>query len=106
MNDDDTPEVDAAVEWADSAPTEIAGVDPKLLAEAAAAPEPIEDKPTGRRDVTELPGYHLGKEAGIIAGARMVLDEMRDVLIEGGTDPGVAHVVTEKLRRRLGLNEI
>lgn len=100
---DDTPEVDAAAEWAEDAPTRLDSGAFVAAMDAEAAPTPVPDTPTGKRAADTLPGYRPGYERGVIAGARMVLDEMGDVLIAGGTDPGTAHLVVQELRRRLGL---
>lgn len=103
---DKTPrvEVDEAVlEW-EASPTTIAD-DPPLdaIPEIVVEPDPEPGHPTPPQGLAVLPGYEVGFEDGQLAGARMVLSGMREVLIEGGTDIGVAYLVTDKLRRRLGL---
>lgn len=102
---DDTPEVDAASEWGEEAPTRLdsGGFVAALDAESGAVATPVPETPTGKRPIDTLPGYRPGYERGVIAGARMVLDEMADVLIQGGTDIGIAALVVQELRRRLGL---
>jgi hypothetical protein len=50
---------------------------------------------TGPHDLTRLPGYDLGR----VRGHEEFLCAFRLAQIQGGTDPGVAHLLAERLRR-------
>jgi hypothetical protein len=91
MSDEDTPTPTG--EWDEVAATILTGV--PLDALDAPPPEPIPAENTAPHSIPELPGY----DPGVRRGIDEALTAFRLAQIQGGTDPGIAHLMAEKLGR-------
>jgi hypothetical protein len=91
-------------------PAEL-GIEEHEMLEIGGAEEPtgIESVPlfevdldTDRHEIDGFPGYEPGFAAGWKRGIADSLEALRTALIEGGTDPGTAFHIAERVGRAVG----
>jgi hypothetical protein len=81
----------------ETAETTLTGI--PLDALDAPVPEPAPPETTAPHSLRELPGY----DPGVRRGHDEALTAFRLAQIQGGTDPGIAHLMAERLGRWMKL---